>query len=103
LRTAAAGAAAAVAVPAVGAAQNAAGQTKPADAPPVNATAPVVERPGPVQAVSVAEAPIIARPGSDFMLDVLKSLNFEFMFAVPANTFISLHESIINYGNNAAP
>ncbi len=51
----------------------------------------------------VAEAPIIARPGSDFMVDVLKSLGFEYIFAVPANTFLPLQESIINYGGNSAP
>ena len=37
------------------------------------------------------------------MVDVLKSLGFEFIFAVPANTFLPLQESIINYGGNAAP
>jgi acetolactate synthase I/II/III large subunit len=51
----------------------------------------------------VAEAPIISHPGSDFMVDVLKSLGFEYIFAVPANTFLPLQESIINYGGNSAP
>ena len=52
---------------------------------------------------SPAEAPTISRPGSDFMVDVLKSLNFEFVFSNPANTFRSLHESLINYGGNSQP
>jgi acetolactate synthase I/II/III large subunit len=51
----------------------------------------------------VAEAPVISRPGSDFMVDVLKSLGFEYIFAVPANTFLPLQESIVNYGGNSAP
>jgi acetolactate synthase I/II/III large subunit len=50
-----------------------------------------------------AEAATISRPGSDFMVDVLKSLNFEFVFSNPANTFRSLHESLINYGANSKP
>jgi len=45
----------------------------------------------------------VDRPGSDFMVDVLKSLNFEYLCANPGNSFRSLHESIINYGGNSAP
>ena len=43
------------------------------------------------------------RPGSDFMVDVLKSLGFEYICANPGSSFRALHESIINYGGNAAP
>src|SRR2546423_1301956 len=43
------------------------------------------------------------RPGSDFMLDVIKSLNFDYVAANPGSTFRALHESIINYGGNKAP
>ena len=43
------------------------------------------------------------RPGSDFMLDVLKSLGFEYICANPGSSFRALHESIINYGGNKAP
>src|SRR5580704_12197485 len=43
------------------------------------------------------------RPGSDFMLDVLKSLGFEYVCANPGSSFRGLHESVINYGGNAAP
>jgi acetolactate synthase-1/2/3 large subunit len=99
LKTAAVGAAAAVAAPAAAAAAQ--GQI-PAAGGASNATAPVVTRPGPAE-VSVSEAPLITRPGSDFMVDVIKTLNIEYLIAVPANTFISLHESIINYGNNQLP
>ena len=38
------------------------------------------------------------RPGSDFMVDVLKSLGFEYACANPGSVFRGLHESLINYG-----
>jgi len=37
------------------------------------------------------------------MVDVIKSLGFEYMFGVPANTYMSLQESIVNYGKNKDP
>jgi len=43
------------------------------------------------------------RPGSDFMVDILKSLNFEYIAANPGSSFRGLHESLINYGGNAMP
>jgi acetolactate synthase-1/2/3 large subunit len=49
------------------------------------------------------EVVTVDRPGSDFMVDVLKSLNFEYLCANPGNSFRSLHESLINYGGNRAP
>ena len=50
-----------------------------------------------------AAARIIERPGSDFMLDVIKSLGFEYVAANPGSSFEGLHESIINYGSNSMP
>ncbi len=43
------------------------------------------------------------RPGSDFMVDVIKSLGFEYVCANPGSSFRSLHESLLNYGGNKAP
>ena len=43
------------------------------------------------------------RPGGDFMVDVLKALNLEYVAANPGSSFRGIHESIINYGNNSAP
>jgi acetolactate synthase-1/2/3 large subunit len=43
------------------------------------------------------------RPGSDFMVDVIKSLNLEYVAANPGSSFRSLHESVVNYGGNKAP
>jgi acetolactate synthase-1/2/3 large subunit len=43
------------------------------------------------------------RPGSDFMVDVIKSLKVDYVYSNPASSFRGLHESLINYGNNRAP
>ena len=50
-----------------------------------------------------AGAKFIPRPGSDFMLDVIKSLNIDYIASNPASSFRSLHESIVNYGGNKKP
>jgi acetolactate synthase I/II/III large subunit len=84
LKNAAAGAAAIVAAPSTSAAaQQAQGQDTPA--PP---------------RVDVYSTD---KPGSDFMVDVLKSLGFEYVAANPGSTFRGIHESLINYGNNQSP
>ncbi|HEY7337837.1 MAG TPA: thiamine pyrophosphate-dependent enzyme [Bryobacteraceae bacterium] len=49
------------------------------------------------------EARTVENPGSDYMVDVLKSLNLEYCASNPGSTFDGLHESLINYGNNTAP
>jgi acetolactate synthase-1/2/3 large subunit len=41
--------------------------------------------------------------GSDFMVDVIKSLDIEYMPSNPASSFRGLHESLINYGGNKKP
>ena len=43
------------------------------------------------------------RCGSDYMVDVFKSLGFEYVCANPGSSFRGLHESLINYGGNKAP
>jgi acetolactate synthase I/II/III large subunit len=43
------------------------------------------------------------RTGSDFMVDVIKSLGIEYVCANPGSSFRGLHESIINYGGNRSP
>jgi acetolactate synthase-1/2/3 large subunit len=63
------------------------------------------------QALAAETAPLVAdgdsltveNPGSDFMVDVLKTLGFEYVVANPASSFRGLHESFINYGGNTAP
>jgi thiamine pyrophosphate-dependent acetolactate synthase large subunit-like protein len=48
-------------------------------------------------------ARVIEHPGSDFMVDVIKTLNIEYLGANPGSTYESLHESLINYGDNKMP
>jgi len=43
------------------------------------------------------------RPGSDFMVDVVKTLGIEYMCANPGSSFRGLHETVINYGGNTKP
>jgi len=40
---------------------------------------------------------------SDFMVDVIKSLDIEYVPSNPASSFRALHESLINYGGNKKP
>lgn len=48
-------------------------------------------------------AQIIQQPGSDFMLDVLKNLDLDYVAVNPGSAFEGLHESIINHGGNRKP
>ncbi len=43
------------------------------------------------------------RPGSDFMVDVIKTLDIKYMPANPASSYRGLHESLIDYGKNTMP
>jgi thiamine pyrophosphate-dependent acetolactate synthase large subunit-like protein len=43
---------------------------------------------------------VVERPGSDFMIDVIKTLDLEYLATNPASSFRSLHESLVNYGGN---
>ena len=100
LQGAAAGAAALV-TPAPGAAQVA------------STPAPRGTAPGPSAAALSAETEPLApdtpadltveNPGSDFMVDVFKSLDFEYIAANPGSSFRGLHESIVAYGKNRNP
>jgi thiamine pyrophosphate-dependent acetolactate synthase large subunit-like protein len=75
-----------------------------AAAPPAQGVTPIMTAAG--EAIGPGEVQVIGdnqRSGSDFMVDVLKSLNFEYVAANPGSSFRGLHESIINYGGNHAP
>jgi len=53
-----------------------------------------------------AEAKVLRddeRCGSDYMVDVFKSLGFDYVCANPGSSFRGLHESLINYGGNSQP
>jgi acetolactate synthase-1/2/3 large subunit len=77
----------------------------PDDAPP-----PAAAPPSPAQIAAEIDAPLAPtrlaigeRPGADFMVDVVKSLGFEYVAANPGSAFRGLHESILNYGGNTTP
>jgi acetolactate synthase-1/2/3 large subunit len=90
LRGAAVGAAALVAKPRIAKAQSV--ERARAAVPPAETD------PSPSIEVLTAD-----RPGADFMVDILKSLGFEYICANPGSSFRGLHESIVNYGGNKAP
>lgn len=50
-----------------------------------------------------AEVLVAERGGADFMVDVLKTLDFEYIAANPGSSFRGLQESFINYGSNKNP
>ena len=100
LKGAAAGAAAIVAKPELASAQQAPAQRgangSAAEPTQVALARETGGRPGGV-------ARVIEHPGSDYMVDVLKTLNLEYLAANPGSTYESLHESLINYGGNQMP
>jgi acetolactate synthase I/II/III large subunit len=69
---------------------------------------PSALRPSAVVAAAESAAPAAlphaeGRPGSDFMVDVLRSLKFEYLATNPASSCRGIHESLVNYGNNERP
>ncbi len=78
----------------------------PAPTEPRNAAAPLPPKPSPTALPGTpanAGIEVVDHPGSDYMVDVIKALGFEYMCANPGNSFRSLHESLINYGGNKQP
>ncbi len=43
------------------------------------------------------------KPGSDYMLDVIKALDIDYVFTNPASSCRGLHDSITTYGDNKKP
>jgi acetolactate synthase-1/2/3 large subunit len=80
-----------------------------AAAPPVAAArVPAVQRPTAQQIAAETELPKVDSPlggraGSDFMVDVIRSLGIEYVYANPASSYRGIHESLINYGKNTMP
>jgi len=56
-----------------------------------------------LRALPSAEVLTTDRTGSDFMVDVIKSLGIDYVCSNPGSSFRGLHESIINYGGNRSP
>src|SRR6186997_1830599 len=62
---------------------------------------------GAVTAAATAE-PVVqggesGRHASDFMVDIFKSLDMEYMFSMCASSFMGIHESVLNYAGNKNP
>ena len=57
----------------------------------------------PSPATPTVEAAAHAQPASDFMVDVLKKLDFDYAAVNPGSAFAGLHESLLNYGGNRTP
>jgi len=95
LRNAAAGAAALAAAPTLPAKQPV--PERGSTQPPAMSPAAEVGTPSPAEVLTAD------RTGSDFMVDVIKSLNIEYICSNPGSSFRGLHESIINYGGNKNP
>src|SRR5258705_1703344 len=74
-----------------------------AQAPPASVPSPAPIAPRETDPAGEVEVLTTDRPGGDFMVDVLKALNFEYVAANPGSSFRGIHESIINYGGNTAP
>ncbi len=70
-------------------------------ATPAQASAPIAPRE--VDPSDGGEIITIDRPGGDFMVDVIKTLDFEYVASNPGSSFRGIHESIVNYGNNKMP
>ncbi len=45
----------------------------------------------------------VHNPGSDFMVDTIRSLGIGYMTSNPGSSFRGLHESVVNYGGNKNP
>ncbi len=88
---------------------------KPADAAPSTAVQAPPRVPSalpPNERVAAAETDVPnippystehARPGSDFMVDVVKSLDIKYSPSNPASSYRAFHESLIDYGKNTMP
>ena len=86
-----------------------AGEASAQTAPPAPAAAPRVAPPTAAQQAREDDHPpemeklTTEKTGSDFMVDVCKTLNIDYMASCPGSTFRALQESFINYGQNKKP
>ena len=95
---------------AVAGAASAASEGAKAVTPPVleKTPRPSALRPSAAVAAAETETPKMSvkpagTPGSDFMVEVIKSLDIPYLPSNPAQSFRGLHESLIDYGGNKKP
>src|SRR5262245_58225385 len=94
--------AAALVVPAAAAPPPAA-DAAPARATPEELAGAQAREMAPVTAEQDEGQLTVSNPGSDFMVDVLKTLDFEYIAANPASSARGIHESLDCYGGNKNP
>lgn len=82
---------------------NAQGAAAAASAPSPSHAPPFPNRVAETQIPPALEVLTEGRSGSDFMVDCIKSLGFDYIAATPGSSFRGLHESLINYGENKSP
>src|SRR5215471_11797512 len=87
------------------AARAATAASAPANAPPRRPSAlPPTMQVAVAETATPKELPRIGGvPGSDFMVDVIKTLDIKYLPSNPASSFRALHESLIDYGGNKQP
>jgi acetolactate synthase-1/2/3 large subunit len=98
LKRAAAVSAAALAAPA-----GAVGADQPVAARPPAATTPMMSAAAEIATPPEVDILTTDRTGSDYMVDVIKSLGLDYICANPGSSFRGFHESVINYGGNERP
>lgn len=64
---------------------------------------PIGTEPDVVATPSRAGEAVIARPGSDYMVDLMKAAEIRYVAVMPGSSFRGLQESIVNHGGNVAP
>jgi acetolactate synthase-1/2/3 large subunit len=74
-----------------------------AQAPAGQAPAPTPLPSEPTAAAEAVEVLTGGRSGSDFMVDIIKSLGVPYVCGNPGSSFRGLQESIVNYGGNEQP
>lgn len=60
-------------------------------------------QPAAAEAGPMVQAGETGRHASDFMVDIFKSLDMEYMFSMCASSFMGIHESVLNYAGNKNP
>ena len=75
----------------------------PAEARPVVAKPPLQDPRAETGTPAEVDVLTTDHCGSDFMVDVLRSLDIEYFCSNPGSSFRALHESIVNYGSNQKP
>ena len=80
-------------------------QTEPVSStPPPSSTAASLEVENPADYDEAEQSRyFVNNPGSDFMVDTIRSLGIDYMTSNPGSSFRGLHESVINYGGNKNP